>query len=318
MAGGCLEKLNPQQRRAVEHGGRRCADARPLLVIAGAGSGKTNTLAHRVAHLIVERRRSAPHPAADLLAPRRRRDGAAGRAHRCSGARRRSARAARRADLGRHLPRASARGSCASTPSASGSTRLHHPRPRGFRRPDEPRPARARLLANREALSRPRAPALRSIRAPSTPRRRSRRCWRRLSRGAPTGQRELQAAVRRLCRGQAAPERARLRRSAALLGADDGGAGARRARSAARFDHVLVDEYQDTNRLQASILLALKPDGRGLTVVGDDAQSIYSFRAATVRNILDFPGALHAARARSSRWSATTARRSRSSPRPTP
>ena len=57
-----------------------------------------------------------------------------------------------------------------------------------------------------------------------------------------------------------------------------------------RFDHVLVDEYQDTNRLQASILLALKPDGRGITVVGDDAQSIYSFRAATVRNILDFPG----------------------------
>jgi superfamily I DNA/RNA helicase len=56
------------------------------------------------------------------------------------------------------------------------------------------------------------------------------------------------------------------------------------------FDHVLVDEYQDTNRLQASVLLALKPNGRGLTVVGDDAQSIYSFRAATVRNILDFPG----------------------------
>jgi DNA helicase II / ATP-dependent DNA helicase PcrA len=59
----------------------------------------------------------------------------------------------------------------------------------------------------------------------------------------------------------------------------------------ARFDHVLVDEYQDTNRLQAEILLALKPDGRGLTVVGDDAQSIYSFRAAEVRNILDFPQA---------------------------
>src|SRR5882757_7402083 len=57
-----------------------------------------------------------------------------------------------------------------------------------------------------------------------------------------------------------------------------------------RFDHILVDEYQDTNRLQATILRALKPDGRGLTVVGDDAQSIYSFRAAAVRNILDFPG----------------------------
>ena len=63
-----------------------------------------------------------------------------------------------------------------------------------------------------------------------------------------------------------------------------------RAAMAARFDHVLVDEYQDTNRLQAAILLGLKPDGRGLTVVGDDAQSIYSFRAAEVRNILDFAG----------------------------
>ena len=50
-----------------------------------------------------------------------------------------------------------------------------------------------------------------------------------------------------------------------------------------------MDEYQDTNALQAGILLGLKPDGRGLTVVGDDAQSIYSLRAATVRNILDFP-----------------------------
>jgi DNA helicase-2/ATP-dependent DNA helicase PcrA len=58
---------------------------------------------------------------------------------------------------------------------------------------------------------------------------------------------------------------------------------------------VLVDEYQDTNRLQAAILLAMKPDGRGLTVVGDDAQSIYAFRGATVRNILDFPGAFRSA-----------------------
>src|SRR6185312_12880275 len=55
------------------------------------------------------------------------------------------------------------------------------------------------------------------------------------------------------------------------------------------FDHVLVDEYQDTNRLQAEILYALKPDGAGLAVVGDDAQAIYSFRAAAVENILSFP-----------------------------
>ena len=70
----------------------------------------------------------------------------------------------------------------------------------------------------------------------------------------------------------------------ALLMDPDGGAAIRE-----RFTHVLVDEYQDTNRLQASILKRLCPDGRGLTVVGDDAQAIYGFRAATVRNILDFP-----------------------------
>jgi DNA helicase-2/ATP-dependent DNA helicase PcrA len=55
------------------------------------------------------------------------------------------------------------------------------------------------------------------------------------------------------------------------------------------FDHILVDEYQDTNALQARILRALRPDGGGVTVVGDDAQAIYSFRAATVENILEFP-----------------------------
>jgi DNA helicase-2/ATP-dependent DNA helicase PcrA len=56
-----------------------------------------------------------------------------------------------------------------------------------------------------------------------------------------------------------------------------------------QFDCVLVDEYQDTNVLQAELLGLLSPAGQGLTVVGDDAQSIYSFRAATVRNMLDFP-----------------------------
>lgn len=56
-----------------------------------------------------------------------------------------------------------------------------------------------------------------------------------------------------------------------------------------KFDCVLVDEYQDTNTLQAEIVSGLCPDGIGLTAVGDDAQSVYGFRAATVRNILDFP-----------------------------
>jgi DNA helicase II / ATP-dependent DNA helicase PcrA len=54
------------------------------------------------------------------------------------------------------------------------------------------------------------------------------------------------------------------------------------------FDHVLVDEYQDTSALQGEIILSLKPDGAGVTVVGDDAQAIYSFRAAAVENILGF------------------------------
>ncbi|MEP7282671.1 MAG: ATP-dependent helicase, partial [Rubrivivax sp.] len=56
-----------------------------------------------------------------------------------------------------------------------------------------------------------------------------------------------------------------------------------------RFDEVLVDEAQDCNALQMAILHALKPDGCGLTLVGDDAQSIYAFRGADVRLLLDFP-----------------------------
>lgn len=56
-----------------------------------------------------------------------------------------------------------------------------------------------------------------------------------------------------------------------------------------RFDHILVDEYQDTNKVQAQILRGMRRTNNNITVVGDDAQSIYSFRAATVRNMLDFP-----------------------------
>jgi DNA helicase-2/ATP-dependent DNA helicase PcrA len=54
------------------------------------------------------------------------------------------------------------------------------------------------------------------------------------------------------------------------------------------FEHVLVDEYQDTNAVQADIVAQLCPDGRGLAVVGDDAQAIYSFRSATPENIRSF------------------------------
>jgi DNA helicase II / ATP-dependent DNA helicase PcrA len=60
-------------------------------------------------------------------------------------------------------------------------------------------------------------------------------------------------------------------------------------RIAGLYDHILVDEYQDTNVLQARILRGMCRAHANITVVGDDAQSIYSFRGANFRNILDFP-----------------------------
>ncbi len=56
-----------------------------------------------------------------------------------------------------------------------------------------------------------------------------------------------------------------------------------------RFDHILVDEYQDTNKIQAGILIGMRRQSNNIMVVGDDAQSIYGFRSATIRNMLDFP-----------------------------
>jgi DNA helicase-2/ATP-dependent DNA helicase PcrA len=59
----------------------------------------------------------------------------------------------------------------------------------------------------------------------------------------------------------------------------------------ARYRYIMVDEYQDTNRLQAEIVGHIASSHRNVMVVGDDAQSIYSFRGATVKNILGFPEA---------------------------
>lgn len=56
-----------------------------------------------------------------------------------------------------------------------------------------------------------------------------------------------------------------------------------------RFDQILVDEYQDTNVVQARILRGMRTGDDRIMVVGDDAQSIYRFRGATIRNMLDFP-----------------------------
>lgn len=62
------------------------------------------------------------------------------------------------------------------------------------------------------------------------------------------------------------------------------------ARLRARFDHVLVDEVQDVNALQADIVHSLRPGGQGLTAVGDDAQAIYAFRGADPRHLRALPG----------------------------
>ncbi|MGI8801355.1 MAG: ATP-dependent helicase [Solirubrobacteraceae bacterium] len=60
-------------------------------------------------------------------------------------------------------------------------------------------------------------------------------------------------------------------------------------RLAGAYDHVLVDEYQDVNGLQVDIVRSLRATRRDVTVVGDDFQAIYGFRAASARHILDFP-----------------------------
>ena len=67
------------------------------------------------------------------------------------------------------------------------------------------------------------------------------------------------------------------------------------ARLRERWDHVLVDEYQDVNKIQVDIVTALRPTGRGLTVVGDDAQAVYGFRGASGSHLFDLAATMPAA-----------------------
>ena len=287
-AASYLETLNPEQRRAVEHG--VCGNSHvgaPLLVIAGAGSGKTNTLAHRVAHLIV----SGADPRRILLMTFSRRA--------ASEMSKRVERIARKV-LGNNAGIMTDALSWAGTFHGIGARLLReyadqiglnpaftiHDREdfadlmnlvrheRGLSKTESRFPAKGTCLSiysrcvNAEA-------ELEQVLGASYP-------W---CSGWSNELKELFAAYVEAKQKQNVLDYddlllywAQMMSDAAI--ADDVGG---------RFDHVLVDEYQDTNRLQSSVLLALKPGGRGLTVVGDDAQSIYSFRAATVRNILDFP-----------------------------
>ena len=284
-----LDTLNAEQRRAVEHG---VADGvtvgAPLLVIAGAGSGKTNTLAHRVAHLIV----AGADPRRILLMTFSRRAAAemAGRVERIARKVLGENNAAIMRDaltwagtfhgIGARLLREYAERIGVDPAftihdredSADLMNLVRHER--GLSKTESRFPAKGTCLAiysrcvNAEM-------EIEKVLGQHYP-----WCagWAAELKGLFAAYVEAKQAQHVLDYDDLLLYWSQMM-SDALIAEEIG----------SRFDHVLVDEYQDTNRLQSSILLALKPEGRGLTVVGDDAQSIYSFRAATVRNILDFP-----------------------------
>jgi DNA helicase II / ATP-dependent DNA helicase PcrA len=285
MAHDYLADLNEEQRRAVKHGVKDGSSvrARPLLVIAGAGSGKTKTLAHRVAHLVVNG--IDPHRILLLTFSRRAAIDMTGRVNRL-------------------------------TAAALGTGQMEFPWSGTFHA------IGARLLreyANRIGLNpsftildRSDAADLMDVvrhdlglskKKARFPRKET--CLAIFSFVINSGTPikvvlkesfpwcvEWKKDLRKLFGAYAA---AKQRQNVLdyddllLYWAEMMNDAELAAELGSRFDHVLVDEYQDTNRLQSKILVRLKPDGRGVTVVGDDAQSIYSFRAATVRNILDFP-----------------------------
>jgi DNA helicase-2/ATP-dependent DNA helicase PcrA len=287
MSRAHLERLNPEQRRAVEHGVGE-AGARPLLVIAGAGSGKTDTLAHRVAHLVV----NGVDPRRILLMTFSRRA--------ANEMIRRVERIVRVA-LGQSAASVTEALSWAGTFHAMGARLLRgyaveigldptftiHDREdsadllnllrhqRGLSRTESRFPAKGTCLAIYSRCVNAETP-IEDVLWTSFP-------W---CADWVDELKQLFADYVEAKQRQSVLDYDDLLLYWAQMMTDPGLAG----EIGSRFDQVLVDEYQDTNRLQASILLALKANGCGLTVVGDDAQSIYAFRAATVRNILDFPG----------------------------
>ena len=283
-----LAKLNAEQRRAVEHGADALDETPPLLIIAGAGSGKTNTLANRVAHLIV----SGADPRRMML---------------LTFSRRAAAEMQRRVEHITAQVFGATGGSMAGALSWSGT--FHAVGARLLREYALDIGLASNFTIHDRGDSADLMNLVRHDLGFSKTKKRfpmKGTCLSIYSRvvnaEAPIGEvlgsffpwcAEWEAELRKLF---GAYVEAKQKQN--VLDYDDlllywaqmMVEGAIAQEISAQFDHVLVDEYQDTNRLQASILLALKPNGRGLTVVGDDAQSIYSFRAATVRNILDFPG----------------------------
>ncbi len=284
-----LEKLNDAQRRAVEHGSdvANGGAAGPLLVIAGAGSGKTNTLAHRVAHLIV----SGADPRRILLMTFSRRA--------ASEMGRRVERICKQV-LGANAGVMTDALAWAGTFHGIGARLLRlyaeqigldreftiHDREDsadlmnlvrhelGFSKMESRFPTKGTCLAIYSRAVNSETPLDEVLKA-SFP---WCQAWEPQLRELFASYVEAKQTQNVLDYDDLLLYWAQMMSEPSI--AEDVGA---------RFDHVLVDEYQDTNRLQSSILMAMKPGGIGLTVVGDDAQSIYSFRAATIRNILDFP-----------------------------
>jgi DNA helicase-2/ATP-dependent DNA helicase PcrA len=288
MSSSYLEKLNREQRLAVEHGvGTTEADDSALLILAGAGTGKTNTLAHRVVHLILNN----ADPRRILL---------------MTFSRRAAAEMTRRVQrIANTVPGATGSASIAAltwagTFHAIGARLLREYASQIGLDPNftiHDREDSADLL---NLIRHDLGQSEKQSRFPTKG-----TCLAIYSRVVNSEQ-ELEAVLAKsfpwCCAWEgelralfAAYVEAKQRHH--VLDYDDlllywaqmMAEPSIAADVSERFDHVLVDEYQDTNRRQASVLLALKPTGKGLTVVGDDAQSISSFRAATVRNILDFP-----------------------------
>src|SRR5215470_465919 len=288
-----LRSLNIAQRKAVEHGvsdSREGQISGPLLIIAGAGTGKTNTLAHRVAHLILNG--VVPERVLLLTFTRRAAAEMTRRAQRILAA-------AQRAQpsrgpgasgeicwsgtfhaIGNRLLREHANSigldpSCTVLDRADAADRLNFVRTElGLAKTEARFPRKDTCLAVYSHTVNARCPLAETLE------------------NAFPWCTEWEAELKSLFRSyvEAKQRENVLDYDDLLLYWADMMEEPTLARLVGeRFDHILVDEYQDTNALQAQILLRMKPDGRGLTVVGDDAQSIYSFRGATVRNILDFP-----------------------------
>ncbi len=280
---GLLEGLNPEQRRAVQHG------EGPLLIVAGAGTGKTATLVHRVAWLIAQ----GTDPARILLLTFTRR-AAAEMVRRTEGV------------LGQ-LEHGTAPGMQRSVGRLWGGT-FHAIATRLLRRFGKSIGLEPGFTIHDRSDSEDLLNVVRTeLGLAKTDRRFPKKgtCMDIYSRSVNAQQKLSDVLTSHFpwCNewrselGQLFDAYVDRKEAASALDYDDLLVywqmllGDPQAGEAVRklFDCVLVDEYQDTNTLQAEIVYRLCPEGRGLTVVGDDAQSIYSFRAATVRNILDFP-----------------------------